>query len=151
MKALIVFLMMLSCEGNQESSENLIDDPSQATLAGTDHNKNGVRDDIEAWIKNNSDDPERTRYLMAYAKKLREQFLIEPENRRQQASEINLVSDCYALEFDDESEQVLSDLGKILGLSMNSKKRKAFMDRLLKRGENIEDLLPSEHKCHTFF
>ena len=102
---------------------------------GIDKNANGVRDDIESYIKANFTEPKKQKALMQYAKGFQEGLLVDPNDREQARAVSNkkgrlakCVWDTFGRKADDPNNgYVLTD--KIRAYTTNTKARlKAYLD-----------------------
>ncbi|MGP1561335.1 MAG: hypothetical protein ACTTIC_04515 [Helicobacteraceae bacterium] len=80
-KIIFTLLALLLASCNKASNYKEISLDRTDTIMGIDKNANGVRDDIESYIKANFTEPKKQKALMQYAKSFQEALLIDPSDK----------------------------------------------------------------------
>lgn len=122
------------------------------TIGGIDANGDGVRDDIEGYIKlKHKDNPEFVDVYMQYAKEIRRKLTLASEDRevyRRAAHEASRKMVCAsAIDYKLEPEKMYGDTTIIYALSVNTKQRRAESNRISSLVSGMVFTLPTEDHC----
>lgn len=134
------------------ASPYLKNEDKTKTIGGVDNNNNGVRDDIEEYIKlKYGNNPEFVSVYMEYAKELRNKLTLASEDRevyRRASHEVTRKMVCASeIANKVEPEKMYQDTMIIYALSVNTKKRKAESNRISSLVSGMVFTLPSEEHC----
>lgn len=122
------------------------------TIGGIDANSNGVRDDIEEYIKlKYGNNTEFVSVYMQYAKELRKELTLASEDReiyRRSSQEVSKKMVCASkIGYEVEPEKMYQETMIIYALSVNTKQRKAERNRISSLVSGMAFTLPSEEHC----
>ncbi|MGP1561936.1 MAG: hypothetical protein ACTTIC_07615 [Helicobacteraceae bacterium] len=132
-KIIFTLLALLLASCNKASNYKEISLDRTDTIMGIDKNANGVRDDIENYIKANFTEPKKQKALMQYAKASQEALMMDPNNRdkaREIANKRGRMSDCVWREFHTKENPMAAAeiLNKIRAYTTNTEPRlKAYL------------------------
>ncbi|NWK51989.1 hypothetical protein HYG89_05325 [Acinetobacter sp. SwsAc5] len=137
------------------ASNFLKNEDKTKTIGGIDANNNGVRDDIEGYIKlKYANNPEFISVYMQYAKELRRKMTLASEDRetyRRAAHEASMKMVC-ASEIDEkvEPEKMYQDTIIIHALTVNTKQRRAESNRISSLVSGMVFTLPTTEHCRFY-
>lgn len=131
MKYLFLIILLSGCLDNRpkevrdiESKMKVLDDD---TLLGPDKNNDGVRDDVEYWIKNSKkiENNDIRRAILLYAKYLRDGLRLHKDKQKSIANTYKgqVYGDCYSLLFEPFSKERRKIRKYILSIMFNTKER----------------------------
>ena len=134
------------------TSKFLKNEDKTKTIGGIDANSNGVRDDIEEYIKlKYGNNPEFVSVYMQYAKELRRKLTLASDDRevyRRASHEVSRKMVCAAeIDYKVEPEKMYRDTMIIYALSVNTKQRKAESNRISSLVSGMVFTLPTEEHC----
>ena len=134
------------------TSKFLKNEDKTKTIGGIDANNNGVRDDIEGYIKlKYGNNPEYIGVYMQYAKELRIKMTLASEDRetyRRAVNEDSMKMVCAsAIDNKLEPEKMYGDTTIIYALSVNTKQRKAESNRISSLVSGMVFTLPKKDHC----
>lgn len=135
------------------SSPYLKSEDKTKTIGGIDANHNGVRDDIEGYLKlKYANNPEYISVYMDYAKELRSKLTLASDDRevyRRASHEVTRKMVCASVIANKvEPEKMYQDTMIIYALSVNTKQRKAESHRISSLVSGMVFSLPSDEHCH---
>ena len=124
------------------------------TIGGMDANSNGVRDDIEGYIKlKYVNKPEFVSVYMQYAKELRIKMTLASDDRevyRRASHKVSMQMVCASkIDYEVEPEKMYRDTMKIYALTVNTKQRKAESNRISSLVSGMAFTLPNEEHCEN--
>ena len=134
------------------TSKFLKNEDKTKTIGGIDANSNGVRDDIEGYIKlKYGNNPEFISVYMQYAQELRRKLTLASDDRsvyRRASHEVSRKMVCAAkIDYKVEPEKMYRDTMIIYALSVNTKQRKAESNRISSLVSGMVFTLPTEEHC----
>ena len=134
------------------ASNFLKNEDKTKTIGGVDANNNGVRDDIEGYIKlKYGNNPEFVSVYMQYAQELRRELTLASDERevyRRASHEVSRKMVCAAeIDYKVEPEKMYQDTMIIYALSVNTKQRKAESNRISSLVSGMVFTLPTEEHC----
>ncbi|WP_180190222.1 hypothetical protein [Acinetobacter sp. YH01009] len=124
------------------------------TIGGIDANSNGVRDDIEGYIKlKYVNNPEFVSVYMQYAKELRIKMTLASDDRevyRRASHKVSMQMVCASkIDYEVEPDKMYRDTMKIYALTVNTKQRKAESNRISSLVNGMAFTLPNEEHCEN--
>lgn len=134
------------------ASNFLKNEDKTKTIGGIDANSNGVRDDIEGYIKlKYGNNPEFVSVYMQYAKELRRMLSLASEDReayRKASHKVNRQMACASkIDYEVAPEKIYRDTMIIYALSVNTKQRKAESNRISSLVSGMVFTLQTEEHC----
>lgn len=122
------------------------------SIGGVDANKNGVRDDIEGYIKlKYKNNPEFVKVYLEYAQELRKKLTLGSDDRevyRRASHEVSRRMVCASVvDYKVEPEKMYKDTMIIYALSVNTKERKDESNRISDLVSGMSFTLPTEEHC----
>jgi transcriptional antiterminator Rof (Rho-off) len=118
------------------------------SLAGPDLDGNGVRDDVDAWIKSKLTDQKQVAAAMQFARAMQKALLVEKGNRiaaKAQSLISHRALDCLFVHFENENTPLSLDrvMGGITSISTNTKERlRAYLEYNKSLNGTTSSLLP---------
>lgn len=134
------------------ASNFLKNEDKTKTIGGIDANNNGVRDDIEGYIKlKYGNNPEFISVYMQYAKELRRKMTLASDDRevyRRASHEVSRKMVCASeIDYKVEPEKMYQDTMIIYALSVNTNQRKAESNRISSLVSGMVFTLPTTEHC----
>lgn len=134
------------------ASNFLKNEDKSKTIGGIDANHDGVRDDIERYIKlKYENNPEFVSVYMRYAKELRRKLTLASEDRevyRKVSHKVSQQMVCASeIDYKVEPEKMYQDTMIIYALSVNTKQRKTESHRISSLVSGMAFTLPTEEHC----
>lgn len=121
------------------------------TLKGIDTNENGIRDDIDAYIKKTYPDEEQQKAVIQYAKALQASLLVDKEDKVAVKALTNAKAKAISCIFEkipsEQSRINGSIVEEILGITTNTKQRLLEYLALNKALDGTVISLPSGEVC----
>ena len=134
------------------ASNFLKNEDKTKNIGGIDANNNGVRDDIEGYIKlKYGNNPEFISVYMQYAKALRRKLTLASDDRevyRRESHKVSRQMVCASkIDYELEPEKMYRDTMIIYALSVNTKQRMAESNRISSLVSGMAFTLPTVEHC----
>lgn len=121
----LLSIFLLTACGNDSSEPSKLDRTD--TIGGVDTDKNGIRDDIDAYIKQTYPDEKQQKAVSQYARSLQASLLIDKEDKVEVKTATNKNFKAISCVFEKvpngESPNKGSIVEEILGITTNTKQR----------------------------
>lgn len=121
------------------------------TVEGVDADQNGIRDDIDAYIKNTYPNEEQQKAVIQYARSLQASLLIDKNNKiavKSAANEQAKAISCIFEKIPSEQSRINGSIvEEIVGATTNTKQRLLEYIALNKALDGTVTSLPSEDIC----